>query len=334
MAVAPAVAPATVLGLLGGLVSLVASGPGAFLGLGSRCHRRLDRGRRHPPGSSPAGLRGVGHRTRGAPAPDPRLRRRRAWWSGWMLARRRRTAIGLALPRPGRAPAAAPPRAGHRPAGCWWPATSARVTGWSSTPVTAPPSSSTPGPTRTRCGGCLARLAVREVPVVVLTHFHADHVDGLAGVLDDYDVTTLVTSSADDPPGTAATVGRLADAEGADVEVAEQGQITRVGDLVWQVLGPPARPPGPGVQGSAANNASVVLLAEVAGRADPAHRRHRARGPGCRCPDRTGPRRSMCSRCRTTAAATRTPTGCAACRQVSRWSRWGRATTTATRRQG
>jgi competence protein ComEC len=30
---------------------------------------------------------------------------------------------------------------------------------------------------------CLSRLAVDTVPVLMLTHFHADHVDGLPGVL-------------------------------------------------------------------------------------------------------------------------------------------------------
>ena len=32
--------------------------------------------------------------------------------------------------------------------------------------------------------GCLRRLRVDRVPLVVLTHFHADHVDGLEGVLE------------------------------------------------------------------------------------------------------------------------------------------------------
>ncbi|MGA9746168.1 MAG: MBL fold metallo-hydrolase, partial [Nocardioides sp.] len=100
---------------------------------------------------------------------------------------------------------------------------------------------------------------------VVLTHFHADHVDGLAGVLGGHEVATVLTSNAADPADTAGVVGRMAMAEGADLTVAQQGEVTRVGDLTWQVLGPPERPPGPGEQGSAANNASVVLLVEVAG---------------------------------------------------------------------
>ena len=39
------------------------------------------------------------------------------------------------------------------------------------------------GPDPGLVDGCLDRLGVRRVPAVVLTHFHADHVDGLPGVL-------------------------------------------------------------------------------------------------------------------------------------------------------
>ena len=37
------------------------------------------------------------------------------------------------------------------------------------------------GPDPPAMDACLDRLGVRALPVVVLTHFHADHVDGLAG---------------------------------------------------------------------------------------------------------------------------------------------------------
>ena len=37
------------------------------------------------------------------------------------------------------------------------------------------------GPDPTAVDGCLRRLGVRSVPLLVLTHLHADHVDGLAG---------------------------------------------------------------------------------------------------------------------------------------------------------
>ena len=39
------------------------------------------------------------------------------------------------------------------------------------------------GPDPTAMDVCLSGLGVTRVPLVVLTHFHADHVDGLPGVL-------------------------------------------------------------------------------------------------------------------------------------------------------
>ena len=70
-----------------------------------------------------------------------------------------------------------------RRAGCWSPATSARATRWSSTPGphTGVVVDAGPDP---RAGGRLPATASRSPRCrsLVLTHFHADHVDGLAGV--------------------------------------------------------------------------------------------------------------------------------------------------------
>ena len=93
------------------------------------------------------------------------------------------------------------PPAGRRLAGCWWRATWARATRWCSTPVAERQSSSTAGRTRSPSTDCLDRLGVEEVPLVVLTHFHADHVDGLSGVLDDRAVGEVETTGLLDPPG-------------------------------------------------------------------------------------------------------------------------------------
>jgi competence protein ComEC len=62
-------------------------------------------------------------------------------------------------------------------------------------------------------------------------------------------------------------VRREAAAAGVPVRVPAFGEVRRVGDLTWQVVGP-VRAPGPGghgEEGSAANNASLVLLVEVRG---------------------------------------------------------------------
>lgn len=120
------------------------------------------------------------------------------------------------------------------------------------------------GPDPAAVDACLDRLHVTEVPLVVLTHFHADHVDGLAGVLDGRDVGVVETTPVLDPPS-GVDVVRTATAAGAvPVRTGVSGTRT-IGEATVQEIAPagPVRA-GPG-DGSAANDASVVLLVEVRG---------------------------------------------------------------------
>jgi competence protein ComEC len=110
---------------------------------------------------------------------------------------------------------------------------------------------------------CLDRLGVRTVPVVVVSHFHADHVDGLAGVFRGRRVGLVETSPVSDPDGGARLVGSVAQRFGVPVRAVEYGETTTVGSLRWHVLGPvrdsyedSESPP---------NDASVVMLVEVRG---------------------------------------------------------------------
>ena len=121
------------------------------------------------------------------------------------------------------------------------------------------------GPDPVLMDRCLDRLDVRRVPLVVLSHFHADHVDGLSGVYAGRQVAAVEVTSLGEPAERVAMVQRLA---GGTARVAAYGQALRIGAVSLQVLGPV-----PGVEqhgtaadeGSGPNNASVVLLAEVAG---------------------------------------------------------------------
>jgi competence protein ComEC len=93
------------------------------------------------------------------------------------------------------------------------------------------------GPEPAAVDRCLDELGIAAVPLVVLTHPHADHVDGESGVRDGRDVAALMTT------GTAA-----------------YGDTQRVGRATFQVLWPP-----PGLDPANPNDASVVLLVEDSG---------------------------------------------------------------------
>lgn len=110
---------------------------------------------------------------------------------------------------------------------------------------------------------CLAELRISHVPVLVLTHFHSDHVHGVPGVLDGRRVDEVIVSPLAEPAEPAADVGRWLAAAGVPVTVAAVGDERAVGArlgfrVVW-----PARIIGAGEP--AANDASVVLDAVVDG---------------------------------------------------------------------
>jgi competence protein ComEC len=131
---------------------------------------------------------------------------------------------------------------------------------------------------------------VDSVPLLVLTHFHADHVAGLPGVLKGRNIGAIQTTTLQEPPAQAEFVRRTARRAGVPVTAAAAGERRRTGELSWQSLWPglpaptgpvgPARdpgttdlPPGPGPPGSTgtggqpegANDASVTLLFQTGG---------------------------------------------------------------------
>lgn len=119
------------------------------------------------------------------------------------------------------------------------------------------------GPDPSVMRACLRDLRIREVPFLVLTHFHADHVDGLAAVLDNARVGVIQPTDLPDPPGKADSVHRLAAAARVPIRRARPGDQGAEGDVRWQVLAPLG--PAPDASESLANDASVVLLLEVRG---------------------------------------------------------------------
>jgi competence protein ComEC len=105
---------------------------------------------------------------------------------------------------------------------------------------------------------CLRDLGVRSVPLLILTHFHADHVDGLPGVLRGRRVGAIETTVLDEPAEQAAGVRREAAAAGVPLLRAAVGERRRLGPLEWQVLWPPPAPAA--LPDDGPNDASVALL--------------------------------------------------------------------------
>ncbi|PID96070.1 MAG: competence protein ComEC [Actinomycetales bacterium] len=117
------------------------------------------------------------------------------------------------------------------------------------------------GPEPQVVDACLDRLDVRELDAIVLTHFHADHVMGLTGAAQGRAVHELLTSPVTEPPEQAAEVAAWAAAAGVPVRQVHAGELLRWPGLTARVWWP-ARIIR---DGSVANNASIVLAAEVYG---------------------------------------------------------------------
>ncbi|WP_229925094.1 ComEC/Rec2 family competence protein [Streptomyces sulfonofaciens] len=118
------------------------------------------------------------------------------------------------------------------------------------------------GPDPVRVDHCLRRLGVTRVPLVLLTHFHADHVAGLPGVLHGREVGAIETTGLQEPRGEAELVRTAAAARHIPVTRAVAGERRRAGALEWQVLWPPS---GPLPESDGPNDASVALLVRTGG---------------------------------------------------------------------
>ncbi|WP_328732535.1 ComEC/Rec2 family competence protein [Streptomyces caniferus] len=132
---------------------------------------------------------------------------------------------------------------------------------------------------------CLTDLGIRRIPLLVLTHFHADHVDGLPGALRGRAIGAIETTTLQDPPGQAQFVRSTAAAARVPVVRAVPGERRHLGPLTWEVLWPPAPPtlPGPDIPADSdipavpgsppitadaldgPNDASVTLLVHTGG---------------------------------------------------------------------
>ncbi len=136
------------------------------------------------------------------------------------------------------------------------------------------------GPDPESVDRCLGRLGIQTLDLLVVTHFHADHAGGITGALRGRAVKRLLVSPLPEPAASAKAVEKAARDAGVAVEVATAGLQGENGDVRWQVLSPKAPRSGGVEEGrgspsesvsrsdgesSDTNNASLVLFLEVAG---------------------------------------------------------------------
>ncbi|WP_405644158.1 ComEC/Rec2 family competence protein [Streptomyces sp. NBC_00019] len=126
------------------------------------------------------------------------------------------------------------------------------------------------GPDPTLVDRCLRTLGITRIPLVVLTHFHADHVAGLPGVLRGRSVGAIETTGFEEPVDQVEFVRRQAARHRIPLTRAVAGERRRTGALAWEVVWPPpaGRAPGAPVfstEPEGPNDASVALLVRSGG---------------------------------------------------------------------
>jgi competence protein ComEC len=119
------------------------------------------------------------------------------------------------------------------------------------------------GPDPGAIAGCLSRLGVSRIPLVILTHLHADHVGGLASVLAEHTVGAVAVGSARLPGWAWRQVRSEAEQTRVPVLWLTVGQHLEWPGLSIEVLGPrvvDTRQDGDAT-GTEINNGSLVLRA-------------------------------------------------------------------------
>lgn len=115
---------------------------------------------------------------------------------------------------------------------------------------------------------CLDSLEVRAIPLLILTHFHADHMGGLEAVVRKYQPDVVILSPFESPLPGAAAVRDQAVVMGTRLVTSQPGEVMAVGNVRWttvSALDPRGTIPGGAAQSEVENDSSVVGVVEVDG---------------------------------------------------------------------
>jgi competence protein ComEC len=111
---------------------------------------------------------------------------------------------------------------------------------------------------------CLRNLGVKEIPLLILSHFHADHIGGLPGLLKGRKVSQVWISNNRDPAFESERA--LKSLQGSQIVAVQKGLVVQIQQVRIEVLWPQATIIGfeelPG-EGSAINNSSIAVNAST-----------------------------------------------------------------------
>jgi competence protein ComEC len=120
------------------------------------------------------------------------------------------------------------------------------------------------GPDPTAEDKCLRQLGITEVPLLILSHFHADHVGGLSGLLKGRKVSQVWISNNREPQTESKFA--LTALEDSQIITVQKGLIAQIAQVKIEVLWPEANLRNfeelPG-EGSTINNSSIAVLAST-----------------------------------------------------------------------
>ncbi|HEX3198097.1 MAG TPA: MBL fold metallo-hydrolase, partial [Propionibacteriaceae bacterium] len=111
----------------------------------------------------------------------------------------------------------------------------------------------------------LDRLGIRRVPLLIITHFHADHVDGLIGVMQHRRIAQIWVSPLAPASPLAPRVRQQALQRGIALNAPLFGTRASVGQAELQVLGPVNHVAVDQDESSKQNDSSLVIMVKTAG---------------------------------------------------------------------
>lgn len=120
------------------------------------------------------------------------------------------------------------------------------------------------GPDPIAIDKCLRDLGVKQISLLILSHFHADHVAGLAGLLDGRKVQQVWITNNLEP--TAESSMALLALKGVEITTVQKGLVVHLAQVRLEVLWPESTVRSfeelPG-EGSQINNSSIALIAST-----------------------------------------------------------------------